>query len=151
MMRVIKSILVAGCVFTTVINGVVIYDAINSIAHADNLTALHTPECVALKATLDAKFMVVMHASLDFQVLDMRVKDVNDKKVGATLPPINDAVRIYETMINASKDVLPVLDAYIPACDADPAQANTSSYMRDRIEEYTSVLDFLKTKQTVNK
>ena len=34
MMRVIKSILVAGCVFTTVINGVVIYDAINSIAHA---------------------------------------------------------------------------------------------------------------------
>ena len=34
MMRVIKSILVAGCVFTTVVNGVVIYDAINSIAHA---------------------------------------------------------------------------------------------------------------------
>ena len=36
-MRVIKSILVAGCVFTTVINGVVIYDAINSIAHAGSI------------------------------------------------------------------------------------------------------------------
>ena len=35
MLRALKSILVAGCVFTTVINGVVIYDAINSIAHAD--------------------------------------------------------------------------------------------------------------------
>lgn len=34
MLRALKSILVAGCVFTTVINGVVIYDAVNSIAHA---------------------------------------------------------------------------------------------------------------------
>ena len=37
MMRMVKSILVAGCVFTTVVNGVVIYDAINSIAHAGGI------------------------------------------------------------------------------------------------------------------
>lgn len=37
MLRALKSILVAGCVFTTVINGVVIYDAINSIAHAGEI------------------------------------------------------------------------------------------------------------------